>query len=214
MNLTRLKEFLTIIFVFTTILFSPIITLIIFILLSWFWSLPITLTVFLLYACWMYLDRHTDSQEGRWSDRLRQLPICTYFANYFPLKLIKSEDLDPKRNYIFGFHPHGLFSFGASGNFATNATNFSTLFPNIRPHLMILPLQFYLPFTREIVLNLGVRSVSKESCEYLLSGKLGQGHALVIVTGGIREQNLTKNNSMSLYLTKRKGFVKLALQYG
>ena len=214
MNFTQVKEFLAIFFVFTFALFSPIITLIAFILLSWFWSFPITLTVSLLYGCWMYFDRHAGSRDERWSDRLRQLSICTYYANYFPLKLIKTEDLDPKRNYIFGYHPHGLFSFGASGNFATNATHFSTLFPGIRPYLMILPLQFYYPFTREFVLNLGIRSVSKESCEYLLNDKLGPGRALVIVTGGIREQSLTQNNQLNLYLKNRKGFVKLALQYG
>jgi len=79
---------------------------------------------------------------------------------------------------------------------------------------MILPLQFYYPFTREFVLNLGIRSVSKESCEYLLNDKLGPGRALVIVTGGIREQSLTQNNKLNLYLKNRKGFIKLALQYG
>ncbi|UJR13194.1 hypothetical protein I4U23_000216 [Adineta vaga] len=214
MNFTRLKEFLAVLFVFTIFLFSPIITLIIFILLSWFWSFPITLTLFLLYGCWIYFDRHADSQEGRWSDRLRQLSICTYFTNYFPLKLVKTEDLDPKRNYIFGYHPHGSCSFGASGNFATDATYFSRLFPNIRPHLMTLRPQFLFPFTREILLSLGARYVSRQSCEYLLSGNHGQGHALVIVIGGMREIYLIQHNSIHLYLKKRKGFVKLALEYG
>lgn len=214
MNFLRLREFLTILCLFTIFLFSPIITLIIFILLSYFWSLSITLTIFLLYACWIYFDRHTDSKEGRWSDRLRQLSICTYFTDYFPLKLIKSEDLDPKRNYIFGFHPHGAFAFSALGNFGTDATYFSTLFPQIRPHLMLLHLQFLFPFTREILLNFGARCVSRESFEYLLSGKHGQGHALVIVLGGIPEMYLTKHDTMILYLKKRKGFVKLALEHG
>ena len=213
MKFIRLKEYLTVLFVISIAAFSPIIILIIFILLSWFWSLPITLTLFLLYACWIYFDRHTASHEGRWSDRLRQLSIWINFNNYFPLKLIKTEDLDPKPNYIFGFHPHGFGSCGAGGNFGTDASNFSTLFPNIRPHVMILRFQFFFPFTREIFLNLGVRPVSRESYEYLLSGKCGQSHALVIVIGGMREQSLTQNNRMILYLKKRQGFVKLALEY-
>ncbi len=214
MDSSRLLEFLAVLILFTTFLFSPIITLIILILLSWFWSFPLTLTIFLLYSCWLYFDRHTDSNGGRWSDRLRQLSICSYFTNYFPLKLVKSEDLDPNRNYIFGFHPHGAFSFGALGNFGTNATYFSTLFPNIRPHLMLLHLQFLFPVTREILLNLGACSVSKESCQYLLSGQQGQGHALVIIIGGAREMYLTEHDTMILYLKNRKGFVKLALEYG
>ncbi|UJR08480.1 hypothetical protein I4U23_012747 [Adineta vaga] len=207
-------EFLTILSVFTLFLFSPIITIILFIGLSWFWSLSMTLFLLLLYASWMYFDRNIDSQGGRWSERLRRSPICTNFTNYFPLKLIKTEDLDSNRNYIFGFHPHGSFSFGALGNFGTEATGFSTLFPSIRPHLMLLHLQFLFPFTREILLRLGACCVSKESCEYFLNGNQGKGHALVIVIGGAREMYLTENDTMKLYLKKRKGFVTLALKHG
>jgi 2-acylglycerol O-acyltransferase 2 len=130
------------------------------------------------------------------------------------LKLIKSEDLDPNRNYIFGYHPHGAFSFGAAGNFLTDATHFSTLFPNIRPHLMMLRLNFSVPLIRELYLNLGACCVSRDSINYFLSGQQGQGHAVVIVTGGMREQNLTKNDTMILYLKKRQGFIKLALENG
>ncbi|CAF3858155.1 unnamed protein product [Rotaria sp. Silwood1] len=213
-DFARFLQFSAVLIIWTLALFSPLITLFIVILLSWFWSLPMTLTLCLIYGFWMYFDRHTDSQGGRLSNRIRQWSIFTHFANYFPLQLIKSEDLDPNRNYIFGFHPHGVFSFSAFGNFATNATYFSTLFPNIRSHLMILRLQFLCPFTRELCLSLGICDVSKDSCEYLLSGKSGQGNALVIVIGGIREQNLTRNNTMKLYLKNRKGFVRLALKYG
>ncbi|CAF1328013.1 unnamed protein product [Rotaria sp. Silwood1] len=213
-DFARFLQFSAVLIIWTLALFSPLITLFIVILLSWFWSLPMTLTLCLIYGFWMYFDRHTDSQGGRLSNRIRQWSIFTHFANYFPLQLIKSEDLDPNRNYIFGFHPHGVFSFSAFGNFATNATYFSTLFPNIRSYLMILRLQFLCPFTRELCLSLGICDVSKDSCEYLLSGKSGQGNALVIVIGGIREQNLTRNNTMKLYLKNRKGFVRLALKYG
>lgn len=214
MNLSRIAEFIVVLFIFTIFLFSPLITLICFILLSWFWSFPLTLMIFLLYGCWIYLDRHTDSCGGRWSDWLRELSICSYFTNYFPLTLIKTAELDPHRNYIFGFHPHGAFSFGALGNFCTNATHFSSLFPGIHPHLMLLHLQFLFPLTREILLYLGACCVSKESCNYFLTGQQGQGHALVIIIGGAREMYLTKNDTMILYLKNRQGFVKLALEHG
>ncbi|CAF4525374.1 unnamed protein product [Rotaria sp. Silwood2] len=207
MDLPRFLQFLTVFLLVTIFLFSPFVTLITFILLSWFWSLPMTLTICCIYGCWVYFDRHTDSEGGRWSDLFRRLPIFTQFVNYFPLKLIKSEDLDSNRNYIFGFHPHGAFSLSAMGNFGTDATYFSTLFPNIRPHLMLLHLQFLFPFTRACC-------VSKDSCEYLLSGKSGQGNALVIIIGGAREMYLTKNDTMKLYLKTRQGFVRLALKHG
>jgi 2-acylglycerol O-acyltransferase 2 len=165
LNLQGFIQFLSVVFLLTIILFSPIITFIAFILLSYFWSLSITLSICLVYGCWVYFDRHTGSQGGRWSDKLRRLSIFTEFRNYFPLKLIKSGELDPNRNYIFGYHPHGAFALGALGNFGTDATYFSTLFPNIRPHLMLLHLQFLFPFTRELFLNLGKYSTFIVKCK-------------------------------------------------
>ena len=148
-------EFLTVLFLVTFLLFSPLVTLISVILLSYFWSLRLTLTLGLLYAWWMYIDRHTDCRGGRWSNAIRRWALWTSFTNYFPMTLVKTEDLDPNRNYIFGYHPHGLLSLSAVGNFATDATHFSSLFPMIRPHLMLLRLQFLFPFSRELFLQLG-----------------------------------------------------------
>ena len=30
--------------------------------------------------------------------------------NYFPMTLVKTLDLDPSKNYVFGYHPHGEFN--------------------------------------------------------------------------------------------------------
>jgi hypothetical protein len=60
----------------------------------------------------------------------------------------------------------------------------------------------------------GACCVSRDSCEYLLSGQCGQGNALVIVIGGQREVRLTRNDTMKLYLKNRKGFIQLALKSG
>ncbi|CAF1532113.1 unnamed protein product [Rotaria sp. Silwood1] len=138
----------------------------------------------------MYIDRYTPVRGGRWSDRLRQLSIWSIVSNYFPIKLIKTEDLDPNRNYIFGYHPHGAATVGAGINFLTEATHFSTLFPGIRPHLMGLHFNFFCPFLRELFLCLGECSVSRESCQYFLNGSSGHGNAV------------------------RKGFIRLALENG
>ncbi|CAF1150368.1 unnamed protein product [Rotaria sordida] len=205
----------------TIFLFSPIITFLLILIpiillcvFKQFWYLFIILSICLIYGCWFFFDYRTDSKGGRWSDRFRRLCIWKQFANYFPLKLIKNEDLDSNRNYIFGYHPHGAFALSAFGNFATDATHFSTYFPNIRPHLMLLRLQFLFPCTRDLFLNLGACCVSRNSCEYLLSGKCGQGNALVIVLGGVPEMHATRNDTMIFYIKRRKGFVRLALKYG
>ncbi|CAF4481548.1 unnamed protein product [Rotaria sp. Silwood2] len=115
---------------------------------------------------------------------------------------------------IFGYHPHGVLTFGAGVNFLTEATHFSTLFPGIRPHLMILRYQFLVPFSRELFLYLGACRVSRESCQYFLNGSSGQGNAIVIVCGGMTEMYLTEYQTMIFYLKKRKGFIRLALENG
>jgi hypothetical protein len=154
-NFERILQFLIFSCITLFCAFSPIIVPLAVILLSWFWSSTITLTLCFVYCCWLFIDRHTGFEGGRWSDWLRQCSIWTQWVQYFPLRLIKTADLDPNINYIFGYHPHGLGSVGALGNFGTDATHFSTLFPNIRPHLMLLRMQFFNPLTRDLLLGLG-----------------------------------------------------------
>ncbi|CAF1182345.1 unnamed protein product [Rotaria sordida] len=214
MDFERIIQFIIFSSITSFCAFSPIIVPLAVIFLSWAWSSTIILSLSLIYCCWLFIDRHTDSEGGRWSDCLRQCYIWTRWVQYFPLTLIKTMDLDPNRNYIFGYHPHGIGSFGALGNFGTDATHFSILFPNIRPHLMLLRMQFFNPFTRDLLLGSGACCVSRDSCEYLLSGKCGRGNALVIIIGGQREVILSRNDTMILYLKTRKGFIQLALKYG
>ena len=40
---------------------------------------------------------------------LRDMRIWKYLANYFPVQLIKTAELDSNKTYLMGCHPHGLF---------------------------------------------------------------------------------------------------------
>lgn len=68
---------------------------------------------------------------------------------------MKTAELDPSHNYIFGFHPHGVLVAGAFGNFCTEATGFSQLFPGLTPHLLMLPFWFKVPFFRDYIMSGG-----------------------------------------------------------
>lgn len=70
-------------------------------------------------------------------------------------QLIKTAELDPSRNYIAGFHPHGVLAAGAFLNLCTESTGFSSLFPGLRPHLMMLTLWFRAPFFRDYIMSGG-----------------------------------------------------------
>lgn len=86
-------------------------------------------------------------------------------------------------------------------NFANDSTGFSRGFPGVRPHLLTLTSNFTIPFYREILLLLGVCSVSKRSCERIL--RKGNGSAITIVVGGAAESLSAHPGTADLTLRKR-----------
>lgn len=167
----------------------------------------------LLYAGWLWLDWDTPTTGGRRSDWVRTWTVWDYFRDYFPLKLVKTVDLDPSHNYIFGFHPHGVLVAGGFGNFCTESTGFSRLFPGLRSHLLMLPFWFRVPFFRDYIMCGGLVSSSKSSLAHLVSRPEG-GNVAVIAVGGASEALDARPGALTLQVKKRKGFIKLALKHG
>ncbi|XP_003745429.1 2-acylglycerol O-acyltransferase 2 [Galendromus occidentalis] len=168
----------------------------------------------LIYMVWYIYDLETCERGGRRWQRLRELRVWRYMRDYFPVHLVKTADLPADRNYIIGYHPHGIMSFGAMINFATEGTKFSDFFPGIFTHVLTLRLNFLFPFYRELPLLYGCCSASKESIEWILNRK-GKGQAAVIVIGGAQEAlDAHRADDYHLTLKHRKGFARLALQYG
>src|SRR5882762_9826425 len=94
-------------------------------------------------------------------------------------------------------------------NFATDSTGFSRGFPGVHPHLLTLTSNFTIPFYREILLFMGVCSVSKRSCERIL--RKGKGSAITIVVGGAAESLSAHPGTADLTLRRR---CVLFAQYG
>ena len=96
--------------------------------------------VVLLYLSWTYLvEWKTPERGGRdlLINFVRRLSVFKYMRDYYPITLVKTSDLDPQKNYIFGYHPHGAFTEGASIGLNTEACGFSDKFPGIIPHLSV-----------------------------------------------------------------------------
>ncbi|TQN73956.1 Diacylglycerol O-acyltransferase 2A [Colletotrichum shisoi] len=152
------------------------------------------------------------------SEWLRSLSIWKFFAEYYPAELHKTHNLPPTRKYIFGYHPHGIISHGAFAAFATNALGFAEKFPGITNSLLTLDNNFRIPFYRDYILFMGVRSVSKESIWNTMSkggtNGEGMGRAVTIVVGGARESLEAQPGTLRLILKGRKGFIKMALRTG
>ncbi|KRY90626.1 2-acylglycerol O-acyltransferase 2, partial [Trichinella pseudospiralis] len=142
----------------------------------------------LLYSLWLYVDQEAPKRGSRPKDWFRRWSMWDHLRDYFPIELIKTADLPPDRNYLFGYHPHGIMSFGAFCNFCTEATNFSQLFP-------------------------GVVDVSKQSLAWLL-GRKEKGYAAVVVVGGATEALNAHPGTNTLVLKSRKGFIRQAIVSG
>ncbi|CAN7938553.1 unnamed protein product, partial [Ixodes hexagonus] len=167
----------------------------------------------LLYVVWMVYDIKTPKHGGRPNDWVRRWRVWSYARDYYPASLVKTAELDPERNYIFGYHPHGISCAGSFLNFCTGSTGFSDLFPGIKTVVMTLNVNFYFPFARELNLLFGLVSVERDSLLWILNNQ-GVGNAAVIAVGGAQEALDAHKGMCVLTLRKRKGFVRCALQSG
>ncbi|EPQ56172.1 diacylglycerol acyltransferase [Gloeophyllum trabeum ATCC 11539] len=191
----------------------------------WALLIPITTFLFLIlcsfpplwpflaaYLIWIrWIDRSPE-HGGRISPWFRSMRFWRYFADYYPASFLKECDLPPDRPYVFGYHPHGIIGMGAMATFATEATGFSEQFPGLTPHLLTLATNFTMPIYRDIILALGICSVSKQSCSNILSS--GPGQAITIVVGGAAESLSARPGTADLTLKRRLGFIKIAIQHG
>lgn len=140
-----------------------------------------------------------------------------YFCNYFPIKLVKTVDLDPKKSYLFTVVPHGIISMGIFGSFATDELDCKKLFPGLEMHVITLDQHFKIPLFREYAYILGGCASSIRSVKYLLSTPPRSpytGRASIIVVGGASESMEAMPGTYRTLVKRRKGFVKLALKYG
>eukprot|EP00123_Amoebidium_parasiticum_P005843 comp16936_c0_seq1/m.15517 comp16936_c0_seq1/g.15517 ORF comp16936_c0_seq1/g.15517 comp16936_c0_seq1/m.15517 type:complete len:445 (-) comp16936_c0_seq1:24-1358(-) len=174
---------------------------------------PFLWVMYIPYLIFIFFDTAPE-HGGRISMWFRRVGWWRNFRDYFPAQLIKDEgcELDPKKNYIFGYHPHGIISLGAVVNFATEANKFSELFPGIILRVCTLVENFRWPFFREFLMALGIVPVSRRSIINIL--RLGPGNSAMIVIGGAAEALDARPKTADIVLERRKGFIKIALQNG
>uniref|UniRef100_A0A1I8J5H1 diacylglycerol O-acyltransferase n=1 Tax=Macrostomum lignano TaxID=282301 RepID=A0A1I8J5H1_9PLAT len=204
MDLQTWKKFAVLQWVLTFLLVGPGCAAIMLILFrtSW-WS------AVLLYGVWYYYDRDTPRRGGRRVNWVRRWGLWRRMAEYFPVKLHPTCELDPKENYVLGYHPHGVLSTGAFLNFATEATEFSRKFPGITPYLSVLDGHFDFPLYREYFMCSGVISVRKRR------RKTAGGQLVCVIPGGAVEALDSHPGTVyRVHLRNKLGFVRLAMQTG
>jgi len=161
-----------------------------------------------------YLPSYFDGSEktgSRYWDWFATHPFWNFVFGYFPGR-IEYEDkttIDPKGQYIFASHPHGPISVH-HGMYLTNGARFHEVSPGSRRRDVGANVVFKIPLYREWALWTGLVSADPDVCKSVLS----QGRSLVVLVGGMDEQLISEYGEHHVFLRQRKGFVKLALQFG
>ncbi|CAH1407050.1 unnamed protein product [Nezara viridula] len=194
---------------YTTFIYGHLIALFIMLLLFFSSYWPILLITFI----WVWYDRETPHRGGRSSWIMRSLPFLRYIRDYFPVGLVKTAYLDPKRNYIFCIFPHGLVSASGFANFVLEDSPKSKLFPGLKFYAATSDINFFFPLLRDYVLAQGAISASSRSLKYMLNDS-NKGNVINLMVGGASEVALMKRGEYKIILKKRKGFIKLALSEG
>ena len=89
-------------------------------------------------------------------------------ASHFQAQLIKTAELDPAGNYIFGIHPHGILCLSGWLAFSTNGTGFDDKYPGIKLHALTLRLNLKTPVIREYIMHHGLADASRGTCLRIL----------------------------------------------
>lgn len=142
----------------------------------------------------------------------------TFFASamdYFPVTVIpwsEKASLPPNRQYIFGVHPHGVHC-PPLVLFTTPGAAFDVRFPGLVGGSLTglaARIMFQLPVIREFFIHMGYIDASRVTA----SKAMEAGRSIFICVGGEEESMLTEKGKDIVVLSKRKGFVRLALSYG
>eukprot|EP00040_Diaphanoeca_grandis_P003125 m.23878 g.23878 ORF g.23878 m.23878 type:complete len:355 (+) comp14386_c1_seq1:263-1327(+) len=139
-------------------------------------------------------------------------PLISFIRGRIGLRLIKTVDLDPKQTYVVGIHPHSVLPIGAITAVVDESVqdSWKNLFPGVKLRILAATFVFYIPLYREMMLGAGVCDAARYSAKRIL--KLG--YSIALVPGGATEALYSREDKDIVYITKRRGFVKLALEAG
>jgi len=168
-----------------------------------------------IYLTHYFLDADKPENGGRPIAWVRNNAFWRYARDYFPIITIKDEDcnMKPNENYLIGFHPHGVLSLSSILSFAANQCDFQELFPGMDSYMCALPVWFQVPFFREFLMAGGLIPSSRKGIKYQLQRPDG-GNVVALIVGGAPESLMARPGDVRLFLKKRYGFIKIALQEG
>ncbi|GAB5354061.1 hypothetical protein AAMO2058_000087300 [Amorphochlora amoebiformis] len=140
----------------------------------------------------------------------------TMYSGFFDLSLsysdgwlVREAPLDPEKQYVFGWAPHGILGLcrmGSAGSWWKEA------FPHHVARWGSFSMAFFIPGVREFSLFAGATDASRS----VLIGRAKDNESIHLIPGGIREMMLTDGDSdvTQVVMKGRFGFVRIAWEYG
>jgi hypothetical protein len=192
-------------------------------LIIWFGVIPvISAAIMVLAICFGYwylvlayfIYVYFESRSGlgaKAPNKYRNSLLFDIIKEYFDLKIVKTAEIPPTKNYIFCYHPHGATPFGMHSGLNFSCCGFDDLYPGISLNIKVHSFFFSFPLVREFCLYFGFQDASKESIVETLS-KPGQSACINI--GGGAEMIYAVPKTAKLVVKNRFGFVKIALETG
>lgn len=187
------------------------------------WGLPVLVTGLLVWrlhvtvgptlvlgAALAYARSFFDGSEkktGRPWDGFRVSRLWRLLHSYFPLRAIRTTPLDASRQYIFGWHPHGIL---VLSRIFTYGGVWEHLFPNLDFRVLGATPMFFVPFCRDICLWMRAVDASRRTTEH----NLKQGKHIIVYPGGSKEIFETDGSKKETVVYVRTGFIRMALRYG
>ena len=158
-----------------------------------------------------------------WLGSIRIMPLIELFNTFihrlFPDKLEKlafnvkksfpvfySNKFIPEKQYIYSFHPHGLFTISHYLHIGTHFTDWK----DKNTKATALHNLWWLPFEKELTeIYKFVQSKYENMIDVLKENK-----SLSVTLGGVKEMPLSRDNKITLNIAKRRGIFKMALETG
>eukprot|EP00210_Caulerpa_lentillifera_P003438 g3281.t1 len=122
------------------------------------------------------------------------------------------EKLDPKRKYIYGYHPHGMYPVGAG--FLQALPQFRKKICKVTPTSLSASAVFFPPLLRDLLCWYGVREVSRST----FVKALNEDGSVLLCPGGqeelVESYRATRQPQEIVFCSRHKGFCRLAIEQG
>lgn len=191
---------------------------------TWLTTNPVTviLAAFIsYYVVFSYMDGTQWKASGKpwpWLATYRPLYALIGDSGYFKPKIVYDDEAAlasmanrRDKQCIFGAFPHGVISLH-HGILMTDTAGFLTKFPSFvkMRRDLVASVTLAVPGYRELLMWLGCVDADKKTAKRVLR----EGYHMYVLPGGEAEQLMTQFGKHRVFVRRRKGFVKLAIEHG